>query len=197
MITMLYRTFAIQCLVCLVTPIAGAGELEPIGKDLSAWQGWQASPVGQWKIVGAVSLAPGDPKAFQFRSGAGILVNGDAGRTVNIFTKAEHADVAAHVEFMVPQESNSGVYFCGRYELQILDSWDAATGKPKENPTSGDCGGIYERWDSSRGAGKEGYEGVAPGPTPRSSRANGRVLTWFFGRPVSTQAARKTPTPSS
>ena len=29
----------------------------------------------------------------------------------------------AHIEFMVPKGSNSGVYFQGRYEIQILDSY--------------------------------------------------------------------------
>lgn len=38
-------------------------------------------------------------------------------------SKAEHGDVEAHLEFMVPQGSNSGMYFQGRYEIQIFDSW--------------------------------------------------------------------------
>src|SRR5690606_13191838 len=29
-------------------------------------------------------------------------------------------------------------------------------------PTFGDVGGIYERWDDARGAGRQGYQGHAP-----------------------------------
>jgi hypothetical protein len=38
---------------------------------------------------------------------------------------------------MVPKESNSGVYFQGRYEIQILDSWGV------KEPKYGDCAGVY------------------------------------------------------
>jgi hypothetical protein len=44
---------------------------------------------------------------------------------------------------MVPKGSNSGVYFQGRYEVQILDSFDVA------EPKYGDCGGIYRAADFS------------------------------------------------
>ncbi|MHC4808639.1 MAG: 3-keto-disaccharide hydrolase, partial [Planctomycetota bacterium] len=64
------------------------------------------------------------------------------------------ADVRAHIEFMVPRGSNSGVYFMGRYEIQILDSWG------KKQPTFSDCGGIYQRWDDKRTP--KGYEGRPP-----------------------------------
>jgi hypothetical protein len=84
-----------------------------------------------------------------------ILVNGD-GRTQDLTTQFEHGDIAAHVEFMIPEGSNSGVYFQSRYEIQILDSHG------KTNPQHNDMGGIYQRWDPSRGAGSEGFEGVPP-----------------------------------
>src|SRR5258705_896842 len=50
----------------------------------------------------------------------------------------------------------------GRYEIQVLDSWDPSRKGPKEPPAYGDCGGIYQRWDPRRGAGQEGFEGHAP-----------------------------------
>jgi hypothetical protein len=40
--------------------------------------------------------------------------------------------------------------------VQLFDSWGVKT------PSYSDCGGIYQRWDASRGAGKEGFEGTAP-----------------------------------
>jgi 3-keto-disaccharide hydrolase len=52
---------------------------------------------------------------------------------------------------MIPQGSNSGIYFQSRYEIQIFDSWG------KKTPSSGDCGAIYERWKDGRG-----FEGHPP-----------------------------------
>ena len=57
---------------------------------------------------------------------------------------------------MVPKGSNSGVYFQGRYEIQVFDSY----GVPA--PKYSDCGGIYRRWDPKRGKGNEGFEGQPP-----------------------------------
>jgi hypothetical protein len=39
---------------------------------------------------------------------------------------------------MVPEDSNSGVYLMGRYEVQVLDSWG------EEHPEYSDCGGLYQ-----------------------------------------------------
>jgi len=66
-----------------------------------------------------------------------VLVNGPKGTTANLLTEMEHADVEAHIEFVVPKASNSGVYFMGRYEIQVLDSWGVKQLK------YGDCGGVY------------------------------------------------------
>jgi hypothetical protein len=66
---------------------------------------------------------------------------------------------------MMAKGSNSGIYLQGRYEVQLLDSWGV------KNAASGDNGGIYERWDESRGKGKEGYGGYSP--RQNASRAPG------------------------
>jgi hypothetical protein len=102
-------------------------------KDLSGWQ----KPAGEWTVARSVSLNSADPKKFAIRPGSGVLVNGEKGRTVNLLTEAEFGDVEAHIEFVVPKESNSGVYFGGRYEIQVLDSWGV------KQPKYGDCGGVY------------------------------------------------------
>ena len=122
-------------------------EVSLVGKDLSSWQ----DNDGDWLIVGQAKMDPANPKLIATEPGAGVLVNGPVGKTKDIFSKLEHADVEAHLEFMVPRGSNSGVYFQGRYEVQILDSWGV------EKLTHGDCGGIYERWVDDRG-----FEGHPP-----------------------------------
>jgi len=118
-----------------------------VGKDLSAFSG----DTGAWKIVGAVKPDPADDRRFVMAPGAGVAVNGPTGRTRNLLSKHQHGDVEAHIEFVVPKDSNSGGYFQGRYEVQILDSWGV------EHPKYGDCGGIYQRWKNGRG-----FEGHPP-----------------------------------
>lgn len=108
-------------------------------------------PHGDWQTVGDVKLDPSDPKKFVLVPGKGVVVNGPGGRTVDILTTAEYADMRLEVDFNVPKGSNSGIYFMGRYEVQIFDSYGVADLKHS------DCGGIYERWANDRG-----FEGKAP-----------------------------------
>ena len=130
-------------------PIANGEEkaVELGAKDMSPWN----KNIGDWKVVASVKLDESNSKKLSSTPGAGALLNGDKGRTRNLHSALQHGDVQAHIEFMVSKGSNSGVYFQGRYEIQILDSW----GKTKLK--HGDCGGIYERWGK-----KGGYEGHAP-----------------------------------
>jgi hypothetical protein len=127
-------------LVGMVLVVGAAQAAEPTakqqlfdGKDLAGWR----QPTGEWLATGAAKLDAADNKKFALEPGTGVLVNGAVGRTCNLLTEAEFGDVEAHLEFVVPNGSNSGVYFLGRYEVQILDSWGV------EKPKSGDCGGIY------------------------------------------------------
>ena len=61
-------------------------------------------------------------------------------------TKQEFGDAEYHIEFMTPFKSNardqergnSGCYFMGRYEVQVLDSFG-------EDPKDNWCGGIYKK----------------------------------------------------
>jgi hypothetical protein len=105
------------------------------GKDLSAWR----KPTGAWFVGGGVGLDPRDPKRLAATPGRGVLVNGKRGRTHNLLSKETFGDLEAHLEFLIPKGSNSGVKLEGLYEIQILDSWGV------KHPTASDCGGIYPR----------------------------------------------------
>jgi sugar phosphate isomerase/epimerase len=149
-------TVSLLCIVVMLSvvnagPAVSSEKINLVGDDFSAWR----PDTGQWQIVGDVFKKPDNEKLLGSKPGKGIVVNGPTGRTSHLFSKAEFGDVTAHIEFMIPKESNSGVYFMGRYEIQVLDSWQ------KESDYAGnECGGIYQRWDDNRTP--QGYEGHSP-----------------------------------
>jgi hypothetical protein len=143
----------ISLLLALTTSALAAQPVELFnGKDLTGWK----APTGTWMAVQSVGLDPANSKAFVSAPGIGVLLNSNVGKTMNIETAGEWGDCELHVEFCVPKGSNSGIYLQGRYEVQVLDSFG------KTEVGEHDCGAIYERWEPSRGKGKEGYEGHAP-----------------------------------
>ncbi|MEZ4774157.1 MAG: family 16 glycoside hydrolase [Bacteroidia bacterium] len=110
-----------------------------------------------WKIVGEVFSLPDEPQNMTTEAGVGILANqNNETHRKNIFTAFEHEDIEIEWEFLMPKGSNSGVYFQGRYEVQLFDSWKTAP------VTYVDCGGIYQRWDETKPEGEKGFEGIAP-----------------------------------
>jgi len=96
------------------------------GKDLSAWEGANKGPA-KWAVANGVAT-----------------VNG----TGNISTKQAFGDCQLHVEWATPSEvkgegqgrGNSGILLQGRYEVQVLDSY--------ENKTyyHGQAGAIYKQY---------------------------------------------------
>jgi acetyl esterase/lipase len=119
-----------------VTPIPALSETITLftGPELSGFK----KPFGTWQSAQSLTLDPANAKAFQLTPGTGIFVNSAAGKTNDLFSLAEHGDCELHVEFCVPQGSNSGVYLMGRYEVQILDSFG------KKELKFSDCGGLYQ-----------------------------------------------------
>jgi hypothetical protein len=83
------------------------------GKDLSQWRNEKGGEA-QWTVKDGVAT-----------------VNG----TGSIVTKQEFGDCQLHVEWATPTKvegesqgrGNSGVYLQGRYEIQVLDSWNNKT----------------------------------------------------------------------
>lgn len=139
--------------------IAGAEEIATLPMNRISLDDLQAfSETGDnWSIAGNVESDYQTAQSMDIVEGDGVLVNnpsGEAGK--NLFTELEHGDLELKLEFLVPKGSNSGIYFQGRYETQILDSWKV------DDPQFSDVGGIYQRWDDSLDEGDRGYEGSAP-----------------------------------
>ncbi len=97
------------------------------GKSLDAWEPVRAGEAG-WKIEDGAMIVV--PKA----------------KPCDLRTRQSFGDVQLHLEWRAPGEirgtgqdrGNSGVFFMGLYELQILDSW--------ENPTyvNGQAASVYK-----------------------------------------------------
>jgi hypothetical protein len=130
--------------------------------DLTGSQNFDAwkSPTDAWAFVGEVQLDPENPKRLVARPGTGVLYNGPSGKTRNLVTKQEFRDIEAHVEFLIPKGSNSGVKFGGVYEIQILDS------AGKKVLSGNDLGGIYPRAEA-----KPKYHYLDEGHPPRINAA--------------------------
>ncbi|MDP6044446.1 MAG: DUF1080 domain-containing protein [Phycisphaerae bacterium] len=150
---------------CTLGKPAPKGAVKLVGLD--GWKAQRGADLGKWTEVGGVGLDEKNNRKLATKPGKGIIDNG--GRTKNILSKEEFGDIEAHVEFLVSKGSNSGVYFQGRYEIQVFDSWKVA--KPKHS----DCGGIYQRWGKNP-SGKMGYEGVSP--RVNASKAPGQWQTF-------------------
>jgi hypothetical protein len=130
--------------------------------DLSAeGPGAWNKPAREWVSAGDAVLDPKDPRRLLPRAGKGVLVNGPEGRARDLVTKRAFGDLAAHVEFVIPKGSNSGVKLMGLYEVQIFDSH----GK-KKDLTGSDCGGIYPRAEL-----KPRYHHIDEGVPPRVNAA--------------------------
>jgi hypothetical protein len=121
------------------------------GRSLEGWHPLEVSQPNDWRTCESVKLNSQDEHFFTIQPGQGILVNGEKGKTVNLVSDVKYGDVEVHVEFIVPKGSNSGVYFMGLYEVQVLDSYG------KTDLAFSDCGGIYARWINEKSVG-----GAAP-----------------------------------
>lgn len=90
------------------------------GKNLDAWQNAKDGGAAGWGILpnGVFEVVP-------MKKGVASRGNGD------ICTKEKFGDIRLHLEFQLPYEpelnwldrGNSGVFFQGLYEVQILDSF--------------------------------------------------------------------------
>jgi hypothetical protein len=172
-------------LTAAILPLPGAwadeGWIDLTGsRTFDAWK----APTGAWEFVAEVHVDPDQPRKLAAEPGTGILYNGPIGRTPNLVTRESYGDLEAHVEFLIPKGSNSGIKFGGVYEIQILDSF----GKAKV--TGNDCGGIYPRAEA-----RPIYHYLDEGHAPRTNAAlpagQWQTLDATFRAPRFDQSGRK------
>ncbi|WP_341835918.1 family 16 glycoside hydrolase [Chitinophaga pollutisoli] len=89
--------------------------------DLSAFR----QPGGTWQIAGDVSARISKPNALETVKGTGVLVNlpGKKQHGEDLYSNFQHGDIDLELDYMMAAGSNSGIYFQGRYEFQLFDSW--------------------------------------------------------------------------
>jgi hypothetical protein len=151
---MVFRSKNLMGFLCLCSiGMTASGQSIPL-QDLSSFH----DPGKSWSITGDAIAHLDKPDVLEAGSGTGVLLNVPDKKHPgqDLFSNAEFGDIDLELDYMIAPGANSGVYLQGRYEIQLLDSWNVLT------PKSSDNGGIYERWDDKRGAGKEGYDGHAP-----------------------------------
>jgi hypothetical protein len=96
------------------------------GKDFSNWRSVEGSEIG-WKLENDAMTV--------------------SGKTGDIQTNQGFGDCQLHIEWRTPAEvkgngqgrGNSGIFFMGRYELQVLDSYKNST------YSNGQAGSIYKQ----------------------------------------------------
>lgn len=144
------------CFSCNDQPKTSQGleTLPAFSVTLSSFDTFQQPDTKNWKFIGNLYADRDTKHHFETEEGTGVLVNlPDEENRGDLYSTFEHADLELETEFMMPKGSNSGLYFQGRYEVQLFDSWG------KQNVQFSDCGAIYQRWNEET---KTGYEGHPP-----------------------------------
>ncbi|MBT8044662.1 MAG: DUF1080 domain-containing protein [Verrucomicrobiae bacterium] len=145
----------------------------------------QFEPQANWNYFGEIGHSGRDLTVI--RQGESIVANisttGKLQKGDFLRTKEKFQDVHMKMEFMVPKGSNSGVYFMGRYEVQILDSFG------RKRFGSGDLGGIYQRWAQNREP--KGFEGVPPKVNAAKAPGEWQTMEVVFRAPRFTKEGKK------
>lgn len=108
------------------------------GKNLDGWAVKGSEQKSKW-VVGTAKMSSENPKLLVNEGGDGEMINLTAkhGDSIDIYSKEEFGDCRIELQVMVPKGSNSGIYVMGKYEIQVLDSWE------RVKMGRGDMGAIY------------------------------------------------------
>ena len=95
------------------------------GKDLSGWTYRDTRRDGTWMVTkGVIWPGASNPKTLIGRPEPGDrIVNTVKGTASDLICNEKMSDFELYIEFMIPANSNSGVFLHGLYEMQIWDSY--------------------------------------------------------------------------
>lgn len=108
------------------------------GKDLSGWRPHEKDKINGWSVKDSL-LVNSTPKTDFSATGA----------HANLRTEREFEDFRLHIEFLIEEQRNSGVYLRGMYEAQVVDRDSRMQGIQG-------VGAIFGRIAPSKNAGKPG-----------------------------------------
>ena len=170
---------------CLVALVSTCSSLLPLsGQQQPLLLSDFRPQTGHWQEARDASVNAEQRRRLNLAPGTGVITNGPGGETTNLISIAEFGDVEVHVEYLIPEESNSGVYLMARYEVQIRDSFGVTP------PRYSDAGGIYQRWDPTRTP--RGWEGVPPRINASRPAGEWQTLEISFRAPRFDATGRKT-----
>ncbi len=175
----------ISLLTCLATATAEPSTAPTDflkGSGLSQFQ-----PTSRWMRVAEVAAVEGK-KEITVSGDGPILVN-DLTKDTSIpylFTRQSFGDVKVSLEFMIPKDSNAGIYLMGRYEVQIFDSF----GKAKVG--SADMGGIYASWEKTKPKEQQWWGGTAPKVNAATAPGSWQTMDIMFRAPRFDSEGKKT-----
>jgi len=110
------------------------------GKDLTGWRPHEPDKINGWSVKDGL-LVNATPKTDFSATGA----------YANLRTEAVYEDFWLHIEFLIEEKRNSGVYLRGMYEAQVVDRNSRMQGLQG-------VGAIFGQIPPSKNAGKPGGE---------------------------------------
>lgn len=115
------------------------------GKDMTGWRPHESHKKNGWSVIDGLLVNTTTKTDFS-----------PTGAYANLRTEAEFEDFWLHIEFLVEEKRNSGIYLRGMYEAQVVDRDSPMQGiqgvgaifgaiKPKTN--AGNPGGEWQTYD--------------------------------------------------
>lgn len=80
------------------------------GKDMSGWRTYESDKKNGWSVIDGMLVNTTTKTDFS-----------PTGSHANLRTEAEFEDFWLHIEFLVEEGRNSGIYLRGMYEAQVVD----------------------------------------------------------------------------
>jgi len=115
------------------------------GKDMTGWRSYESNKTNGWSVIDGMLVNSTTKTDFS-----------PTGSYANLRTVAEYEDFWLHIEFLVEEKRNSGIYLRGMYEAQVVDRDSPMQGiqgvgtifgaiPPKTN--AGNHGGQWQTYD--------------------------------------------------